>query len=106
MLEHEIELVINRLAGNLSQQGLDIEVGETAITSTTNIPGSGLMTIADPSSIITEVNVDEADVADIRLDQAAEIVAIAYPNQPLQGRVEFIANTAKIAIHVPAKKCQ
>jgi HlyD family secretion protein len=75
---------------------LDIEVGETAITSTTNIPGSGLMTIADPASIITEVNVDEADVADIRVDQLAEIVAIAYPDQPLQGNVEFIANTAKI----------
>jgi len=74
---------------------LDIEVGETAISSTTNIPGSGLMTIADPSSIITEVFVDEADVADIRVGQAAEIVAIAYPDQPLQGNVEFIANTAK-----------
>lgn len=74
---------------------LDIEVGETAISSTTNIPGSGLMTIADPSSIITEVFVDEADVADIRVGQTAEIVAIAYPDQPLKGNVEFIANTAK-----------
>ena len=75
---------------------LDIEVGETAISSTTNIPGSGLMTIADPSSIITEVFVDEADVADIRVGQKAEIVAIAYPDRPLSGHVEFIANTAKV----------
>lgn len=74
---------------------LDIEVGETAISSTTNIPGSGLMTIADPTSIITEVYIDEADVADVRVGQAAEIVAIAYPDQPLTGVVEFIANTAK-----------
>lgn len=78
---------------------LDIEVGETAISSTTNIPGSGLMTIADPSSIITEVFVDEADVADIRVGQKAEIVAIAYPDQPLQGNVEFIANTAKTELN-------
>ena len=78
---------------------LDIEVGETAISSTTNIPGSGLMTIADPSSIITEVFVDEADVANISVGQAAEIVAIAYPDQPLQGNVEFIANTAKTEIN-------
>ena len=75
---------------------LDIELGETAISSTTNIPGSGLMTIADPSNIMTEVFVDEADVADIQLGQPAEIVAIAYPDQPLQGRVQFIANTAKM----------
>ncbi|MEM7217307.1 MAG: efflux RND transporter periplasmic adaptor subunit [Pseudomonadota bacterium] len=78
---------------------LDIELGETAVSSTTNIPGSGLMTIADPSNIITEVYIDEADVADIALGQQAEIVAIAYPNQPLTGRVQFIANTAKHAPH-------
>ncbi|MEM7097691.1 MAG: efflux RND transporter periplasmic adaptor subunit [Pseudomonadota bacterium] len=78
---------------------LDIELGETAISSTTNIPGSGLMTIADPSNIMTEVYVDEADVADIQLGQPAEIVAIAYPEQPLQGEVQFIANTAKHETH-------
>ena len=38
---------------------LDIKVGETAIASSTNIPGSSLMTIANPSSIYTEVLVDE-----------------------------------------------
>ena len=32
---------------------LDIKVGETAIASSTNIPGSSLMTIANPSSIYT-----------------------------------------------------
>ncbi len=74
---------------------LDIEEGETAIASSTNIPGSALMVIADPQSIVTEVYVDEADVSDIRLGQAAQVVAIAYPEQPLTGIVEFIANTAK-----------
>ena len=74
---------------------LDIEVGETAITSTTNIPGSGLMVIADPSSMLTEVYVDEADISSIRVGQQAEVVAVAYPERPLAGFVEFIANTAK-----------
>ncbi len=76
---------------------LDIKVGETAIASSTNIPGSSLMTIADPASIYTEVLVDEADVATIEVGQRAEVVAIAYPNQPMQGVVRFIANTAKVA---------
>jgi HlyD family secretion protein len=74
---------------------LDIKVGETAISSTTNVPGSSLMTIANPSSIHTEVNVDEADIADIKIGQEAEIVAIAYPNQPMKGIVKEIAITAK-----------
>ncbi|NQV70606.1 MAG: efflux RND transporter periplasmic adaptor subunit [Pseudohongiella sp.] len=76
---------------------LDIKVGETAIASATNIPGSSLMTIANPASIYTEVLVDEADVANIEIGQRAEIVAIAYPDQPMQGVVRYIANTAKVA---------
>ena len=76
---------------------LDIKVGETAIASSTNIPGSSLMTIANPASIYTEVLVDEADVANIQIGQRTEIVAIAYPDQPMQGYVRYIANTAKIA---------
>ncbi len=74
---------------------LDIKVGETAISSTTNIPGSSLMTIANPDSILTEVNVDEADIGNVSLGQPAEIVAIAYPNQPVHGVVESIAMSAK-----------
>tara|TARA_B110000858_G_scaffold175732_1_gene209322 strand:+ start:6575 stop:7768 length:1194 start_codon:yes stop_codon:yes gene_type:complete len=74
---------------------LDIKVGETAIASSTNIPGSSLMTIANPASIYTEVLVDEADVANIEIGQRTEIVAIAYPDQPMQGVVRYIANTAK-----------
>lgn len=76
---------------------LDIKVGETAVASSTNIPGSSLMTIADPETIYTEVLVDEADIANIAVGQRAEIVAIAYPDQPMQGEVRFIANTAKVA---------
>ena len=55
------------------------------------------MTIANPASIYTEVLVDEADIANIEIGQKAEIVAIAYPDQPMTGVVRFIANTAKIA---------
>ena len=76
---------------------LDIKVGETAISSSTNIPGSSLMTIADPSSIHTEVNVDEADIADIEVGQEARIYAIAYPDQPVRGVIESIAISAKVA---------
>ena len=75
---------------------LDIKVGETAIASSTNIPGSSLMTIANPDSIYVEVLVDEADVANITVGQRAEIFAIAYPDQPMEGIVRYIANTAKV----------
>ena len=75
---------------------LDIEVGETAIASTTNVPGSTLMVIADPSSLLVEVYVDEADVSDVHVGQAAEVVAAAQSGEPMSGTVAFIANTAKL----------
>jgi HlyD family secretion protein len=76
---------------------LDIKVGETAIASSTNIPGSSLMTIANPASMLTEVNVDEADIASIEPGQRARIYAIAYPDQPVEGIVSSIAVSAKVA---------
>jgi HlyD family secretion protein len=76
---------------------LDIKVGETAIASSTNIPGSSLMTIANPASIHTEVNVDEADIANVEIGQMARVFAIAYPDQPVEGVVESIAVSAKVA---------
>src|SRR5688572_5430277 len=76
---------------------LDIKVGETAISSSTNIPGSSLMTIANPASIHTEVNVDEADIANVEIGQMARVFAIAYPEQPVEGVVESIAVSAKVA---------
>jgi HlyD family secretion protein len=76
---------------------LDIKVGETAISSSTNIPGSSLMTIANPASIHTEVNVDEADIANVTIGQHARVFAIAYPDQPVDGVVDSIAISAKVA---------
>jgi HlyD family secretion protein len=76
---------------------LDIKVGETAISSSTNIPGSSLMTIANPASIHTEVNVDEADIADVSIGQKARVYAIAYPDAPIEGIVDAIAVSAKVA---------
>jgi HlyD family secretion protein len=76
---------------------LDIKVGETAISSTTNIPGSALMTIANPESIHTEVNVDEADIANIEVGQKANVYAVAYPDHPVHGVIDSIAVSAKVA---------
>lgn len=74
---------------------LDVEVGETVITGTTNIAGSSLMTIAAPEDILAEVYVDEADIASLELGQSADIYAVAYPNKPIRGEVEAIGSTAR-----------
>ncbi len=73
---------------------LDVKAGETVISGTTNIPGSTLMVIADTSEMLAEVQVDEADIAQVRVDQSCDVFAAAFPDTPLQGRVESIAPTA------------
>lgn len=76
---------------------IDIKVGETVIAGTTNIPGSTMMVIADPSDTLTEVQVDEADIATVREGQKADIFAAAYPDTPLSGTVESISSIARQA---------
>jgi HlyD family secretion protein len=76
---------------------IDVKVGETVIAGTTNIPGSTMMVIADPSETLTEVQVDEADISMVRLDQRADIFAAAYPDTPLSGTVQSIASVARQA---------
>ena len=74
---------------------VSIAEGETAIASTTNVRGSHLMTIADPMRLMTEVQVDEAEIASISSGQKAWVTTIAWPDQPLPGAVEFISGTAR-----------
>ncbi len=69
---------------------LPVKVGETVITGT-NIPGSTLMEIADPREVQADVQVDEADIANVKLDEEANINAVSYPNDTFHGKVHFIA---------------
>jgi HlyD family secretion protein len=73
----------------------DVKVGEAVIAATTNIPGSTLVVVADPSEMLTEVQVDEADIALVRLGQSADVYAAAHPDTPLSGKVESIAAIAR-----------
>jgi HlyD family secretion protein len=74
---------------------VDIKEGETVIAGTMNIPGATMMVIADPSETLTEVQVDEADIAQVREGQEADIFTAAYPDTPLSGTIQSIATTAR-----------
>ena len=76
---------------------VDIKVGETVIAGTTNIPGSTLVVIADTSEMLTEVLVDEADIAQVAVGRHADIYPAAFPDQPLSGTVQSIATMARRA---------
>jgi HlyD family secretion protein len=72
----------------------NVEVGETAISGTLNNAGSLLLTIADLSTMETEVEVDETDVVDVKLGQEAEVKLDAFPDKGFKGEVTKMANSS------------
>jgi HlyD family secretion protein len=76
---------------------LNAEVGEIVMIGTMNNPGTVIMTISDLSEIEVEVEVDETDIANVRLEQEAKIDIDAFPDTSYKGQVTEIGNTAKVS---------
>ena len=73
---------------------LPVRVGETVVPGIQNSSASTIMTIADMSLITAEVKVDETDIVNVKLNQAADVTIDAIPNRTFKGHVIEIGNTA------------
>lgn len=73
---------------------LPVREGETVVVGIQNAEGSTLMTIADMSVVTAEVKVDETDIVDIKLGQAAEVTVDALPNKTFKGHVTLVGDQA------------
>ncbi|MGB8658426.1 MAG: efflux RND transporter periplasmic adaptor subunit [Candidatus Zixiibacteriota bacterium] len=72
------------------------EVGEIVMIGTMNNPGTVIMTVSDMSLVEAEVEVDETDIADVKLDQEAKIKIDAYPDTTFRGKVGEIGQTGTL----------
>ncbi|MCB9477988.1 MAG: efflux RND transporter periplasmic adaptor subunit [Deltaproteobacteria bacterium] len=70
------------------------EVGEIAMGS--QLTRDVIMTVADMSAMELVVDVDEADVPDVKLHQAAEVEVDAFPNEKFKGVVTAISKSPKV----------
>ena len=86
---------ISPIDGTVTQ--LTIERGEIAVIGTMNNPGTVLLTVADLSKMKVEADVDETDVATVRLGQEATVKVDALPDTTLIGHVTQIANSPIIS---------
>ena len=68
-----------------------VKVGQTAVPSFSGISGSVLVDVADTASIDAEINVDETDIARVRVGAQARVVPAAFPDKTLLGVVEQVA---------------
>lgn len=73
---------------------LPVRVGENVVPGVQNSAASTIMTIADMSIVTAEIKVDETDIVNIKVNQAAEITIDALPNKIFIGHVLEIGNTA------------
>ena len=71
-----------------------VHEGETVVVGIQNSPGSTLMTLADMSVITAEVQVDETDIVNVKLGQAADVTIDAIPGKTFKGEVTEIGDNA------------
>ncbi|NLH50382.1 MAG: efflux RND transporter periplasmic adaptor subunit [Myxococcales bacterium] len=73
---------------------LQKEEGEIAIGST--LTRDVIMVIADPGQMVAEVEVDEADIVNVRLSNAAKVEVDALPGEKFDSKVIEIAGAATV----------
>ena len=73
---------------------LPVREGESVVIGIQNAMGSTLLTLADMSVITAEVKVDETDIVNVRLGQAAEVTIDAIPKKVFHGIVSEIGDNA------------
>lgn len=75
---------------------LPVEVGEVAVPGTFSRDNALLMTIADLSTVLAKVRVDETDVIKLAFGDSVQITIDAYPDTTFTGRVSMISNSAQL----------
>ena len=73
---------------------LPVREGETVVIGIQNAPGSTLMTLADLSVITAEVKVDETDIVNVQMGQAAQVTIDAIPKKSFKAIVTQIGDNA------------
>jgi len=75
---------------------LNSEEGENVIIGTMNNLGTVIMVISDLSEIEVKADIDETDIARLKLNQQVEVALDAFPDTTFQGEVTEIGNAAKL----------
>jgi HlyD family secretion protein len=80
------------MAGTVSK--LDVELGERVV-GTSQMAGTEMMRIARLNQMEVEVEVNENEIVNVAMGDTAAIEVDSYPEQPFQGVVTEIANSAR-----------
>jgi HlyD family secretion protein len=73
---------------------LPVREGETMVVGIQNAEGSTLMTLADMSVVTAEVKIDETDIVNLKMGQAADVAVDALPGKIFKGHVTEVGDQA------------
>jgi HlyD family secretion protein len=74
-----------------------VELGETVTSGVSSFnEGTVMFTVADLKSLIIRVNLNEVDIAKVRVGQPVRVTLDAYPQKIFGGKVRFVAPAAKV----------
>jgi HlyD family secretion protein len=83
------------MAGVVITKG--VELGETVTSGVSSFnAGTVLFTVADLNTLLIKVNLNEVDIAKVKVGQPVTITLDAYPQKTFTGRVRFVAPAAKL----------
>jgi len=83
------------MSGVIIKKG--VELGQTVTSGVSSYnEGTVMFTVADLKSLIIRVNLNEVDIAKVRVGQPVRVTLDAYPQKTFSGKVRFVAPAAKI----------
>src|SRR5262249_7128861 len=85
----------------------DVELGESVMSGVSSFnAGTVLYTVADLSSLIIRVKLNEVDIGKVQVGQPVRITLDAYPQQTFTGKVTFVAPAAELADKIKVFKVE
>jgi len=74
-----------------------VELGDTITSGVSSFnAGTVVFTVADLKTLIIRVNLNEVDIAKVKVGQEVRISLDAYPQKTFSGKVRFVAPAAKL----------
>jgi HlyD family secretion protein len=87
--------VTSPMSGVVIKKG--VELGETVTSGVSSFnDGTVMFTVADLKSLLIRVNLNEVDIAKVRVGQPVRVSLDAYPQKTFDGKVRFVAPAAKV----------
>jgi HlyD family secretion protein len=84
-----------------------VELGDTITSGVSSFSaGTVVFTVADLASLIVRVNLNEVDIAKVKVGQLVRITLDAYPQKAFTGKVRFVAPAADLVEKIKVFKIE